>query len=373
MNLPNSEQLNIQYLSRLFDNKSESYKLFWFRAIMEVAVKGRSRASYDELVNSMICEAWYMVTEYHLNLGPSDTLEALVRYISKISGLKSSEKKEAILEFLRNCDDRQVQTMKRTLTKNVPYRLQAPFFSALRGAKEWNVSEKTLISKIRQEKRLIYYITELSGMDTCIEIQKDWLDYLQENQEILLGWIQFNMITYLQKRNPNVPGISDKLNPPHERKMEKVKSYWKAVASLNPIQEIYGNQLLTPKEISIDHFIPWSYVANDELWNLHPTTKSINSSKSNCLPDWDKYFERLVVVEFTAYRTVWEYEKIHAAFDKCVREHVNSADVRYKLYRQGLEQEEFARGLKEIMLPVYQAAHNMGFRSWIYEKAEQSG
>ena len=42
MQLPKSEQLNIASLSRLFDNN-----------------------------------AWYMVTEYHLNLGPRDNLEKL--------------------------------------------------------------------------------------------------------------------------------------------------------------------------------------------------------------------------------------------------------------------------------------------------------
>lgn len=371
MNLPVSETLDIKYLSRLFDNKSESYKLFWFKAIMGIVAKGRTSVSYEELVDAMIGEAWYMVTEYHLNLGPADTLESLVHYLSRISGLKSSEEKETILEFVRNCEDKNVSKMKRTLTKNVPYRLQAPFYSTLRGQAEWNTSERNLIRKIRQEKRLIYYIGELSGLDTRIEIQDEWFPYLYENQEILSGWINFNLITYLQKRNPNVPGISDKLNAPQERKMEKAKAYWKLVAEIEPLKEIYGNQLVAPREISLDHFIPWSYVANDELWNLHPTTKSINSSKGNFLPDWDRYFHRLADVEFHGYQSVWKYEKIHQAFDKCCREHVNSADVRYRLYREGLEFEMFKQTLKEIMLPVYQAVHNMGFRNWVYREADK--
>lgn len=54
---------------------------------------------------------------------------------------------------------------------------------------------------------------------------------------------------------------------------------------------------LNDKNISIDHFVPWSYVAHDELWNLTPTTRSINSSKSNNLPDWNRYFPILCKVE----------------------------------------------------------------------------
>lgn len=32
--LPYSEQLNIGYLSRLFDNTTNCYKFFWFQAII---------------------------------------------------------------------------------------------------------------------------------------------------------------------------------------------------------------------------------------------------------------------------------------------------------------------------------------------------
>ena len=61
--------------------KCESYKLFWFLAIVDKVSDGKSYLTYDELINWMVADAWYMVTEFRLNLGPSDTLEALVKYI----------------------------------------------------------------------------------------------------------------------------------------------------------------------------------------------------------------------------------------------------------------------------------------------------
>jgi hypothetical protein len=41
---------------------------------------------------------------------------------------------------------------------------------------------------------------------------------------------------------------------------------------------------LKPKDISLDHYVPWSFVVHDQLWNLIPTTKSVNSKKSDLLP-----------------------------------------------------------------------------------------
>lgn len=79
MQLPKSDQLNIASLSRLFDNKSECYKLFWFQAVLKYVCEGKQEISFEELIDEMIADAWYMVTEYHLNLGPRDTLEKVVR------------------------------------------------------------------------------------------------------------------------------------------------------------------------------------------------------------------------------------------------------------------------------------------------------
>lgn len=365
MQLPYSENIEIQYLSRIFDNTSECYKFFWFQAIFSKVLEGRDHITYEELVDEMIADAWYMVIEYHLNLGPRDTLENLVLYLQKISQLKSSEKKENIISYLKNCTDKEVVKRKRILTKNVPYRIQAPFMDKIKG-KEWNVPESTLISKINQEHRLMYYFEALNGMQTSIRISSEWFTYIQKNQEIIKGWLQYNMIVYLQKRNPSVPGIADKLYPPQERKLEKVKKFWKLLLIVQPIHEIYGHVQLSEKDISIDHFVPWSYVAHDEFWNLHPTTRSINSSKNNSLPNWNVYFPQLAKLEFTSYEMMWKYDVLHDEFEKCAKEHLNDSIIRRKIYQEGQDFTSFSHMLEEILQPVYQSAKNCGFRDWVY-------
>ena len=121
MQLPKSDQLNIASLSRLFDNKSECYKLFWFQAILTYVCKGESEIRFEDLINEMIADAWYMVTEYHLNLGPRDTLEKVVNYISENTGMLPAEKKQVILNWLKACQDSTVNKYKRDLTLNVDY------------------------------------------------------------------------------------------------------------------------------------------------------------------------------------------------------------------------------------------------------------
>lgn len=369
MELPYSDSIDIKYLARLFDNKSECYKLFWFEAIVNLVLKGRYNPNYEELINEMIVSAWYMVTECHLNLGPSDKLEAVIYKVFNLSKgtLKTSETRENILAFLSKCSDKDVKLTKRMLTKNVPYRLQSPFLENVKG-NDWNVSERILAEKINQEKRLIYYFSSISGMQSSVSIQNQWVDYINSNQEILKGWIEYNKIIYLQRRNPSVPGIANKLYPSKERNLNHVKKYWKSILMIHPVTEIYGGNLLTEKDaISIDHFIPWSYVAHDELWNLHPTTRNINSMKSNYLPTWDIYFKSLCNLEYSAYQTVWEYDFVHDIFEKCLDSNINESEVRRQLYQPNLKKEEFSNVLCDIILPVYQAAEKRGFRDWKME------
>lgn len=370
--LPYSDSLEIGYLCRLFDNTSECYKFFWFQAILTKISEGKTRFTFGELVNEMIADAWYMVSEYHLNLGPKDNLETVVHHIHKITGMKPSEKKGNILSYLSNCGDKEVLRLKKVLIANVPYRLQAPFMPDFKG-KDFDMRLEERLMKINAQRRLMYYFERVNGkyhngLDTVIFIQPDWVLYMQKNLEIIKGWLQYNMITYLQKRNPSVPGIADKLYPPQERKLEKVKKYWKLIMKLQPIYEIYGHNPLRENEISIDHFVPWSYVAHDELWNLHPTTRNINSSKSNRLPDWDTYFPLLSKQEYVSYQMMWKSQAVHKEFDQCAREHINNPDVLARLYRPGLSEQEFQGQLSEILLPVYQSAKNCGFGSWVYDK-----
>ncbi len=362
MNLPHHEQLNTGYLQRLFDNMSECYKLFWFQSVVDQVRLGSNKLSYEELIDNMIADAWYMVTEYRLNLGPVDNLETAVHYAQSLLNLKSSEKKSVIIEALKACTDDELIRKKTILTYNVPYRLQAPFMQ-LKG-NEWSGKKRNLADRINEHEGLIYRFDCIAGLKSTIEVDPMWAEYIRNNYEIIKGWIQYNMIQYLQRRNPSVPGIPNKLEPPQERKLTKVKAYWDSVLSVEPIQEIYGGNEIAGGPFSIDHFIPWSYVAHDELWNLNPTTKSINSSKSNNLPEWEMYFGRLCKLEYHAYYLMWRYEPIHVAFDKCAADHVNSVDVRQRLYKQGLSEAEFTTQLNEIVYPVYKAALSLGFGRW---------
>ena len=363
--LPESDGLLIEYFGHLFDNTSECYKLFWFQVIVEKILSGQSSATYEEIIDEMITDAWYMVAEYHLNLGPRDNLEFAVNRVAQISGMKASEDKTRVLQYIKECRDPEVMRYKNILTTNVPYRLQAPSLDFK--TDDWNIGKKSLIDRINNYDSLIYRFDKLDGLRTRIFFDDDWSRYIVRNQAIIKGWIKYNLVEYLQRRNPNVPGVIDKLYPPQERKLDDIQKYWKAILSVHPVMEIYSDTLLSDKDISIDHFVPWSYVANDEIWNLHPTTRSINSAKGNNLPRWEVYFKKLCEIEYLSYELMWERDGIHTLFEKAKRKHLNSSIVEGRLYAPNLTKEEFDTRLSETVLPIYQSARSAGFKEWVYD------
>lgn len=372
MQLPYSEELNIGYLSRLFDNTTNCYKFFWFQAILRKLDGRNNRFSFDELIDEMIADAWYMVTEYHLRLGPlgiTDNLEEVVKYIHKKYGFLSSEKREKIIGFLQTTDDKSISKYKTDLSLNVPYRLQVPFYDEIKIEKNmWGSSKAALSNEINRQRRLMYYFVLIAGLQTQIEIDESWAEYLYKHKEILKGWTQLKLIQYLQNKNPNVPGIADKIEAPTARNMDRARNYWKLIIQVDPtLKDIYGDVSLADITISVDHFVPWQYVAHDELWNLHPTTRSINSCKSNSLPSWDKYFITLGNLEYRAYEIKTQNEMISHEFDKIAPYHLNNQEIRNQLYQNGLDRSTFIERLDHVIRPVYESAQTMGFKEWVYD------
>lgn len=361
--LPVSEKIDIKKLGRLFDNMSESYKLFWFQAIVDLAYAGKDVLTYDELIDEMIASGWYMVSEYKLNLGPSDTMEKMILLAFEKFGIKSSENKKNIIEALKNNADLELLKMKKTLTLNVPYRLQAPYLDNLKG-KDWNRGQKDVAKLIDNHNGLIYRFKEIDSLNSIIVVSDDFMEYIHENYEIVSGWIRYKMIEYLQKRNPSVPGIIYKIDPPQARKLEHAIRYWKEVIQETEIRDIYCDVPLNGVPISIDHFIPWSYVAHDELWNLTPTTRNINSSKSNNLPNWGKYADKMCELQYRAISISHNNQKIEKLFNDCLDEYVNDPNIRNILYEKKQNKNDFINHLKDIIEPVYISAKNLGFNEW---------
>ena len=118
----------------------------------------------------------------------------------------------------------------------------------------------------------------------------------------------------------------------------------------------------------MDHFIPWSFVMNDELWNLMPMDASLNSVKSNRLPQWDRFFMRFANNQYIMYELVHEKAGLRKLYESCYKDNLHSIWASKELYRKGNSRDEFYGILEKNMRPVYDSARRQGYEIWEYYK-----
>lgn len=367
-------ELNIDSFIHMLDDTTECYKFYWLDALLKLFSLGKTEIVFDDLINQMIADAWYSVVEYHLHLGPKNasgkimnSLERAVIKLSQLTNIPNDADRDTIILAVKE-NDRELHGEKDQLTKNVPYRMLAPFMHEVKGNDRIWDQKKRLIAYIEQlnKKECIpYQITNGAGLKKRVVINEEWQDFFMDNFVTISGWIEVKKVRYLQGRNPGVPGIIYKLVPENnkQRKLRYVRNLWNTIIETKPVYDIYSEKLLGLNDFDIDHFVPWSFVANDELWNLLPMDSSLNSSKSNNLPQW-KYFELFAKNQYMMYESAKSSEKIMDKFKKCQRDNLVMPWSMEELYIAENDREAFIKVLEEKLHPVYDSARIQGYEIW---------
>jgi len=109
------------------------------------------------------------------------------------------------------------------------------------------------------------------------------------------------LFKYVEKNNPYVSNISLKLFKPHSRKLSTSTKLWKSFIESKGYESrsVFENKpFVLFNKMAIDHYLPWSLVTHDKLWNLHPIEQEVNSSKSNKIAD-NKYIGDFTNLQFS--------------------------------------------------------------------------
>ena len=136
------------------------------------------------------------------------------------------------------------------------------------------------------------------------------------------------------------------------------------------VKDVFTGKPVNTKQYDIDHFIPWSFVMNDELWNLMPMDSSLNSSKNNKLPKWEPFFEVFAGNQFIMYEKIYEKPELHKLFEACYRDNLHSIWAVRELYTAGKGKPEFCHILEKNMQPVYDSARRQGYEIWNRDKVQ---
>lgn len=361
--LPTSTYVDTRIFSRLLEDSRvvASYKMYWLLGILEEVSLGNSEITFRKLISRMIVGSWYPIMQYKLYFGQFDNLAKGVKYISSVYNKHSNINSNELLDFIYNSNDKTLNKQMKELSYNVPYMLLSPFFDEkIKGLKSPN-RVKRIIELSLSEPNVLYKI--IIDKENKVVIDDEWARYMAANYRIIKSWIYYKLSCFLQKRNPNVPSIIFKLDPPKYRDLSHATKLWIDIINNRDVKDIYtGNEFSAEnyKELgtlSIDHFIPWSFVLHDEIWNLVPTFKNINSRKNDKLLRYENYIDDYCNTQFEAFSFICDKKR-----NKDLESYVDLLRLENPLdFYKYRGREGFNEKLRTSIAPIYQIAVNQGF------------
>lgn len=293
--LPKSNGLPVNLLAACFNNTVATYKYYWLLSILQSVENGNLKISKRELFARMISNAWFTVNYFHVSFGKQDLIQDAVHVINGIEKISIDEKRESVFQKLLTATKSETEKQLWHFNKNVPHWFLSPWFSKMDRA------EIYFSSKSFSEKCL-YALYE-----DKIEINPEWKNYLTSNVRVLKDFCYWNLCLFLQAKNPNVPDIPNKLIKPALRNnlTKQRTQFWDLVLNeLGSVKCIYTGEKLTVGKYAVEHFIPYSFVSHDLIWNLIPADISFNCSKSDRLPPLEKYFNSFFDLQKSAVEIV---------------------------------------------------------------------
>ena len=353
-NIPQSDFLSTKNLSRVFNNTTATYKFYWFQSLLQMHnEEGIYRMNVWDLVIRMVANAWFPIHYFHLSFGSMDSLHRIVTELQWMTALPMDAKKEEVVECLTaRLDDKKVKDQLATLVRNVPYRFLSPWINY--------TSDADVIARSHAYENGCLYSIQKTKDEFYITINPVWNKYLQDYYGILTDFINWNLTLFLQQRNPNIPNIPNKLTRPMERtSLSKQRRFWDDVIRIGGhVHCIYTGQEIHIGDYAVDHFLPWSFVAHDQLWNLIPADNSINSSKSDKLPPLDRFLKKLAEEHREAIKVYLGAGKKESALEDFASLGYTPRDLLQ------LNRERFLAAYQQTFTPLFQIAQNMGYEVW---------
>jgi hypothetical protein len=347
MYLPPNNELPINLLAACFNNTVATYKYYWLLSILESLESGKTKISKIELFARMIARAWYTINYFHISFGKQDRLQRAVEMVKESESLTVNANREIIFETLSKTTKTGPLRQLRYFNQQVPHWFLSPWFPKMNKLQIYKESQ-------RFSNNCIYAL-----YGDVIVINEEWVDYLKKNIRVLKDFCYWNLVIFLQIKNPNVPDIPNKLIKPAVRNnlMSQKIHFWDIVLrELGSIDCIYTGKKLTIGNYAVEHFIPYAFVSHDLMWNLIPADPSFNSLKSDRLPRLEKYFNPFFSTQRSAVeiirekspgnRFLMDYLTIFSDFDE------------FKDLAQDFTKERF----QEWLQPLLTIASNNGFQ-----------
>ena len=161
MQLPDSAEVNVSRLSAVFSDITNSYKFYWFLAILDsLKENNQSVITLKDIALRMVANVWYPLDFFKLSFGKQDRFKAIADLISTRMVVDNTKNSPALFEQLKvklSQDDlHTVYGMVDERVRYVPYRFVRPFLNELIDVEDRGDNVKKAVIDISNNLTLPY-------------------------------------------------------------------------------------------------------------------------------------------------------------------------------------------------------------------------
>jgi 5-methylcytosine-specific restriction endonuclease McrA len=247
--------------------KMTSYKFALLRALIENLYKanGQLEINFSQIAESFAKIYWNLVVRNGYS-----------------QGLRTQIEKELLLFKKAN-------TIPDGLTfDSIPKDLQAILIHSI----ERRVLHKDVVGALYADTEGVLY--GFSKKERKLTMTTSGYEFMLKYQTTVFKLVNYELAKFLQKKNPLVTQgiLLEEIENITQR--ESLQQFQQLLVDHSGSSCFYTGRPLKQEKraVAVDHFVPWSFVHSDELWNFVLTSSSINSSKGSKLPA-ERYLEKI--------------------------------------------------------------------------------
>ena len=347
--------INTLALSRSLSSTTTSYKFLFLLGLLELIKNSNFEKkifTFKDLGSMMLAKAWYPKAYFRLSFGKQDQIGKLVDTLDFPTKLISIEKLFAGIKESKSLDHV-------ALLRYVPQRILREFYALeLKGLQDQEIDAAIIKLSYETFSSSSPPLYKIDINDLKIEMSSEWMSFFKANYIFLQGWVLGAWGDFLQKNNPNTPAILSKTTTPVLREsLTKQRSFWSSVISSTPIRCIYTNELIDINNFHLDHLLPWSFVAHNQLWNLIPTSPTINIAKNDSIPD-ASYIPPASLLHHAALLTAYKAESTQSCRNDA-NQYLSGLNINN--YEELLSEDSLTRHYIQTYSPLMEIAINSGF------------
>ncbi len=376
------ERLSISALARSLRHVNTSYKFLWLLGLLDsLPSQANSRIPVKRIINGML-EAAAEPVRCNLFLGKDDRMKSVVMDILKAQQHVGGSMGKLVIprQYRSKQEELAFKDAHERLEDYVPQQWLVPFLKE--HVKQPMPKSSTAVARLVREIAHEYaacempvpYFFEKTDEDRHIVLNPKWHAYFERNRKIVMGWVLYSFIEFLQARNPHTPGIINKIL--HSKKrfdLNREREWWdKIIKESGTISCIYSEKPIR-NDFHLDHYIPFSYVGHNHLWNLAPVIPKVNLSKRDRLPS-EEYLDRLIGLQHQAldiYSSLGKGAKRYGG--KLLEGYV--VDLKMEnISSQPPSRKRLSSAYRDLVLPLTSLASNDGFETdWRYDENFRDG